>query len=252
MRFFFLREEPASALGAWRPPSELDQHLRALRFRAGESLLLIRPGGEAIQAIYSGSGTLSLLGPCEPPHLPLLPVALATAWPKGSRADDLMTRAAEAAVERILPLDCARSVVGRDELSPRRWDRWERILRETCQQSGLSKLPLLDRTAVPLREVLKAMPDADAIALMPGGRPLQQELERRQPQSVLLIVGPEGGFSPEEEEWMRDAGIGSAGLLPNLLRIESAGPFAAGICQHHFMARGAHDEPSQPRSRKET
>ncbi len=239
MRFFFLREEPAALQGDWQPPAELDAHLRALRFHAGEALLLMLPRGGALKAQYSGPGRLLLQGLTELPRLPLMPVTLATAWPKGTRADDLMARAAEAGVERIVPLACARSVVGREDFSPQRCERWERILRETCQQSRRPTLPQLERAAVPLREVLKEAPLAHPITLMPGAWPLQHELDLRQPREVLLIVGPEGGLSPEEEEWLRGAGVGTAGLLPTILRIEAAGPLAAAICQHDFLARSA-------------
>jgi 16S rRNA (uracil1498-N3)-methyltransferase len=239
MRFFFLQEEPAALQGEWQPPTDLDQHLRALRFHPGAELLLMLPRGGALKAIYAAPGRLLLQGLTELPRLPLMPITLATAWPKGGRADDLMTRAAEAGVERILPLACARSVVGREEFSPQRWLRWERILRETCQQARRPILPMLERAAVPVAEVLKEAPLAHPIALMPGAWPLQHELDLRQPREVLLIVGPEGGFSPEEEEWLRSAGVGTAGLLPTILRIESAGPIAAAICQHDFLARSA-------------
>lgn len=240
MRFFFLREEPAALQGEWQPPAELDQHLRALRLSLGELLLLLLPRGGALRAAYAGPGRLVLQGLAEPPRLPLMPVTLATAWPKGTRADDLMARAAEAGVERIVPLGCARSVAGREDFSPQRCERWERILRETCQQARRPTLPALERVPVPLREVLKEAPLAHPIALLPGGWPLQHELDLRQPREVLLIVGPEGGFHPDEEEWLRAAGAGTASLLPTILRIESAGPFAAGICQHDFMARNAY------------
>lgn len=239
MRFFFLQEEPAALQGEWQPPADLDQHLRALRFNPGELLLLMLPRGGAVKAVYAAPGRLILQGLTEPPRLPLLPITLATAWPKGARADDLVARAAEAGVERILPLACARSVVGREEFSPQRCARWERILRETCQQTRRPTLPMLERAVVPLADVLKEAPLAHPIALMPGAWPLQHELDLRQPREVLLIVGPEGGFSPEEELALKKAGVGTAGLLPTILRIESAGPLAAAICQHDFVTRSA-------------
>lgn len=240
MRIFFLREEPPALQGEWLPPAELDQHLRALRFHAGDSLLLLLPRGGALRASVAAPGRLLLHGLAEPPRLPLLPVTLATAWPKGPRADDLVVRAAEAGVERILPIRCARSVVGRDEFSPQRLERWDRLLRETCQQARRPTLPALDRAPVDLRAAPAEAPLAHPIALTPGGWPLQHELDLRQPREVLLLVGPEGGFAPEEEEWLASRGIARASILPTILRIEAAGPIAAAICQHDFLTRSAY------------
>lgn len=239
MRFFFLQAEPPALVGAWQPPVELARHLKALRLSAGDAILLLLPRGGAVRAELAGGSTLQLQGLSEPPRLPLLPVTLATAWPKGARADDLVCRAAEAGVERIVPLHCARSVTGREDFSGGRWERWERLLRETCQQCRRPTLPTLDRAPAPLREVLREAPLAHPIALLPGGWPLQHELDLRAPREVLLIVGPEGGFAPEEERWLETAGIAKAGLLPTILRIEAAGPLAAALCQHDFLARSA-------------
>jgi len=239
MRFFFLQQEPPELHGPWQPPAELDRHLRALRCGPNEPVLLLLPRGGAVRARMDTARGLHLEGLAEVPRLPLMPITLATAWPKGSRADDLVQRAAESGVERIVPLRCARSVVGREEFSMARHERWLRILRETCQQCRRPVLPNLDRQPVDLKEVLKEAPLAHPIALLPGGWPLQHELDLRAPREVLLIVGPEGGFDDQEELWLADAGVATAGLVPTILRIEAAGPLAAAICQHDFVARSA-------------
>lgn len=239
MRFFFLQQEPPELHGLWQPPAELERHLRALRCDPEEALLLLLPRGGALRARVDATRGLRLEGLAEVPRLPLMPITLATAWPKGNRADELVQRAAESGVERIVPLRCARSVVGREELSAERNERWQRILRETCQQCRRPTLPALERRPVPLREVLQEAPLAHPIALLPGAWPLQHELDLRAPREVLLIVGPEGGFDDEEELWLADTGVATAGLVPTILRIEAAGPLAAAICQHDFLARSA-------------
>ncbi len=239
MRFFFLQQEPPDLHGPWQPPAELERHLRALRCGPEEPLLLLLPRGGALRARVDGARGLQLEGLAEVPRLPLMPITLATAWPKGNRADELVQRAAESGVERIVPLLCARSVVGREEFSSARQERWQKILRETCQQCRRPTLPALDRRPVALEDALKEAPLAHPIALLPGAWPLQHELDLRAPREVLLIVGPEGGFDDREEAWLAETGISTAGLVPTILRIEAAGPLAAAICQHDFVARSA-------------
>ena len=237
MRFFFLDTAPDLTSGPWNPGPELGRHLRALRFQPGEELLLLPPTGDAILAVFQSHKEVELQGSQARPVLPLLDLTLASAWPKGSRGDELVRRATESGVTRLSPISCERSVVGRGDFSPSRLQRWNKIAMEVCQQSRRPEPPLMGTNPVPLAEIRSLAPDAHPIALVPGTWPLSMELDLHQPTSVLIAIGPEGGFSPNEERMLRDLGFSFCGLVPTILRIEAAGPLAAGICQHHFLAR---------------
>lgn len=240
MRFFFLSTPPESDTGPWHPGPELSRHLKALRFRTGEEFLLLPPSGEAILAVFHSVDRVELLSRRPRPQLPLLDVTLATAWPKGSRGDDLIRRCTENGVSRILPLACTRSVVGRGDLGPGRQQRWKKIIQEVCQQSRRPVLPEIEATPLELTELRDAVPVAHGIALVPGTWPLGMELDLHRPERVLLVVGPEGGFTDVEEAQLRDLQFSFAGLSPTILRIEAAGPLAIGLCQHHFLMRQGH------------
>ncbi|MGB0952009.1 MAG: RsmE family RNA methyltransferase [Planctomycetota bacterium] len=240
MRFFFLTTLPESETGPWHPSPELRRHFKALRFGPGEEFLLLPPTAGAIQAVFHSADRVELLGRAPRPSLPLLDVRLATAWPKGSRGDDLVRRCAESGVAQIIPLRCERSVVGRKDLGSSRQQRWQKILQEVCQQCGRPELPLLSPDPVDLDALPTLFPEHRIIALVPGTWPLGMELDLHRPEKVLLVIGPEGGFSPAEEARMRDLGFHFSGLVPTILRIEAAAPLAVGICQHHFLMRQGH------------
>ena len=129
---------------------------------------------------------------------------------------------------------CERSVAGRKEVSASRLERWNRLARETSQQCGRPVAPAIRPKPILLERAVEESPLARAVALVPGSWPLAMELALHTPRELLLLVGPEGGFSERELEWMDQKGVSKAGLLPTVLRVEAAGPMAAAICQHWF------------------
>ncbi len=234
MRFFFLNAEPEQLTGVWTPPTELLRHLKALRLEAKVDFLLMLPNGGAVRAHFDQNGDIELCGLCEVPQLPLLPITLASAWPKGKRAEDLVIRATEAGVERIIPLLCERSISGRKTLSSNKLERLNKLARETCQQCNRPYPPLIEQQPVRLKDIVQEAPTARPIALIPDSWPLAMELTLNPPKELLLLIGPEGGFSPLEEAWLDAQKIVKSGLLPTVLRIEAAGPSAATVCQHWY------------------
>lgn len=233
MRFFFLDEAPENQVGSWTPPKELQHHLKALRFGVEETFLLVLPDGTGLHARPLDRRMLQLDGPAPVPALDLHPIQLATAWPKGKRAEDLVIRACEAGVTRIQPIIFERSVSGREPLSANQVERLQRLMRETCQQLGRAQLPELEPHPLPWDAVRAADPNATAFCLHPRSQPLLEAFEQLKPQSSLLLVGPEGGINPAEEAGLREQKWAFAGLLPTILRIEAAGPTGAALLQHH-------------------
>ncbi|MCH2101571.1 MAG: 16S rRNA (uracil(1498)-N(3))-methyltransferase [Planctomycetes bacterium] len=235
MRFFFLDEAPNPLLGPWTPPKELQHHVKALRFGAEETFLLLLPDGSGLAARVLDRSSLELLGPTEVPKLQLHPTHLATAWPKGKRAEDLVIRACEAGVTRIQPTLFERSISGRESLSGNQIKRFQRLIRETCQQLGRTELLELVADPLPWQEIRATEPRARAFCLHPGAPPLSHIVDKLAPSCSLLLVGPEGGISAAEKIQIEDQGWVFVGLLPTILRTEAAGPLAAALIQHAGM-----------------
>ena len=154
-----------------------------------------------------------------PPQVPNL--ILATAIAKGDRQSTLLDMATQLGISAWQPLLCHRSVSKPGKNS---YDRWQRICLEACKQSGSARLPELLPAAKPEdvakaacaegREVLLAHPDGEA---MNATSDLDKLLLDK-----LLMVGPEGGFSDDEEKRIVAAGARKISLGQNILRIETA------------------------------
>jgi len=237
VRFFFLDAAPENFEGNWTPPRELQHHLKALRFGPNDEFLLILPDGRALLAQQPDRAELVLQGWTKIPQLDLLPITLATAWPKGKRAEDLVVRACEAGVDCIQPVVFERSVSGRDGVSKNQMERLQRIAREVCQQVGRPQVPEIRADAVELKQARDIAPNAQPICLRPSSPPLQRQLDANSLQGVLLLVGPEGGTSPTEEAALLEQEWAFAALLPTILRIEAAGPLGAALCQAWYSQR---------------
>jgi 16S rRNA (uracil1498-N3)-methyltransferase len=230
-RFFFVEQLPALSDSPWTAPSELVRHIRALRLDVGSEIVLLPQSGDGVAAELLENSDLLLKSVIKRPFLDLPNISIASAWPKGSRGDELVRRATELGVKRLIPLSCERSVVGRKELSPSKVTRWHKITKEVCQQCRRTDLPLIEGELLTIKQLASTFSDHLRICLSPGATPLGQVVAQSD-QPILLIVGPEGGFSPAEEQQLKEDGAQLAGIGQTILRIEAAGPTALAIASH--------------------
>lgn len=159
---------------------------------------------------------------------PLRPeVIIACPPPKGPRAEMMIDQLSQAGVSRLAPLITERSVV---EPRGSRIDKWRTITAvESARQCGRAWLMEIDEPA-PLADCLEAHRTlrifvADARGTTPGDAMTPFDAGR----TVLLLVGPEGGFSDAEREIIDAAGAERMTLGPHILRLETAAVIGAGL-----------------------
>ena len=133
-----------------------------------------------------------------------------------------LEKATELGVTRVVPLAAARSEKALLAAAPKRAERWRKILLESAQQSRRVQLPLLEPLAKP--EKAFATQNGLRILLSEGSEatPLRQALSGQEASSVVLAIGPEGGWTDEEFAAARAAGFVEASLGKLILRAETA------------------------------
>ncbi len=159
-------------------------------------------------------------------------ITLAQALPEASKMDWIIEKAVELGVAAIQPLAAQRCVT---RLSGERLDKrhahWEGIIVAASEQSGRNRLALL----APLADVNKWLaqpPQQPRILLSPrGNETLAAWASARAAQDVTLMVGPEGGFSKEEEDAAMTAGAIAVTMGSRVLRTETAALAAAATLQ---------------------
>lgn len=159
-------------------------------------------------------------------------VTLGQGLPKSDKMDLIVQKATELGVAKIAPLITERTIVKiRDE--EKRVLRWQKICREAAMQSNRLDIPQVeairsfrDFILSPDPGPLTPDPSALPLKLLPweeGTEPIKKVL-RQSPNArhIIVLIGPEGGFSQEEALQAQGQGFHPVSLGPNILRTETA------------------------------
>jgi len=209
---------------------------RVLRLRIGDEVLLFNgDGGEfgAVITDVSRSAVKLHVGSrrervVESP----LKVNLVQGVSRGERMDIVVQKATELGVFRITPVMSARSVVRLDgDKRDKRAAHWTKIAQGACEQCGRTVVPLVEPPRSFKSWIEGLMPgDSERLVLHPGTGASLSGL-RHLPQSVQLLIGPEGGLSAAELDQATAAGFTACTLGPRILRTETAAIAAIAILQ---------------------
>ncbi len=171
-------------------------------------------------------------------------MTLGQALPKGGTMDDIVRKATEIGVTRIVPLESERTQVHLEAgRSDKKRERWEAAALEACKQCGNPWLPEI----APLQRASTFMESARdydlklIASLHPGARSLKAVLAsgQRPPRRVLWLVGPEGDFTPAEMSVAQSAGFEPVTLGPLVLRCETAAVYALAILSYELQQGAA-------------
>jgi 16S rRNA (uracil1498-N3)-methyltransferase len=154
---------------------------------------------------------------------------LAIGMPANERMDWLLEKATELGAASVQALMTERCVVRLDgERARKKADHWSSIAIASCEQCGRNQVPLVTQ-ALPMREWLAQLGQADAglrvvLSFREGARTLPVLLQEAAGvmADVTVLAGPEGGFSPTEEQQALARGFLPVTLGPRILRSETA------------------------------
>lgn len=156
---------------------------------------------------------------------PELRVTLLLSIVKFGRFEWCLEKATELGAIEIVPLAAARCDKALIAAAAKRAPRWNKILLESAQQARRVRPPELKPVARPAGIFRVAAALAGLPVLLserPGAPALRKVLEGKQADSVILAIGPEGGWADDERVFAEAAGFLEASLGPNILRTETA------------------------------
>ena len=206
--------------------------LRVMRMRVGDVCEVFDGAGNAARAelvATAGNSHMTLkVAELLPPMPPVAGITLALAIPKGSNMDLIVQKAVELGVSRIIPLVTERTIVRiKPSEAADKTDKWRRTVLEACKQCGVNKLPVVEEPQS-YKNFLQRQ-DLPALrvqcAIVPHALPIRTVLEKGRTvgsSDCVLLIGPEGDFSPAEYAEGEAAGFIPTGLGPIILRVETA------------------------------
>ncbi|HMH42898.1 MAG TPA: 16S rRNA (uracil(1498)-N(3))-methyltransferase [Pyrinomonadaceae bacterium] len=244
-RFYASPQAFASDAKSVTLTAEETRHLRdVLRLKSGEEVYVFDGRGRevrgTVQSITRDSTEVSVGSEVDPaqPESPLR-LTLAVALLKGEKFDLVMQKATELGVARVIPVITARADVKlrNDDDAERKLIRWRRIALEATKQCGRARLMDIENPVA--FDNLIVRPKGDQLRLMFSERDgtslataVGETGERR--NSVIAIVGSEGGWTDEEIDQAGEAEWKIVTLGGRILRAETAAIVVAALLQHRF------------------
>ena len=226
-RFFV--DRPLASGAEVELPDRVVRHVAVLRMRIGDSLTLFDgAGGEhecALSSIRKNSVRARVIAWHDLERESGIQITLALGLSGADHMDYAMQKSTELGVRAIRPLATERSVVRlSEERAERRLAHWRNLVAAACEQCGRNRLPEVHPVAT-LGELLSgAESGAQRLLLTPAGTVRLRELAPA--DRIIVLIGPEGGLSEDEEHRVLKAGFTAVRVGPRVLRTETA-PLAA-------------------------
>lgn len=163
-------------------------------------------------------------------------IVLAIPLLKEQKMDLILQKATELGVSKIIPIIMERSIVKIDNSKEnKKVERWLKICKEASEQSKRNSIPEITKIMT-LRELVKE----DGLKLVCSTEEKENNLKKfltvnKNYDKIIIVVGPEGGISPKEEEYLVSEGFTRVSLGKRIMRVETVPMFILSALNYEFM-----------------
>lgn len=226
MANFYITPENISGDTAYITGEEAKHISRVLRLKAGDKAVLCDGTGYFYDAVFKEftkeTVTAKITKKRPADTEPEVKITVYQCIPKNPKLETIVQKLTEIGVCRIVPVSSARCVAKIEK--EEKLSRLQKIAREAAKQSKRGVVPAVCGV-LSFKEAAKEAAKAD-VSVIPYEEEctlsLKQALNGRKPQTVSIIIGPEGGFEKEETEFAAECGIKPVTLGKRILRTETA------------------------------
>lgn len=162
-------------------------------------------------------------------------VIIACSLIKEQKMDYLLQKSTELGVDEIIPLITERTIVKINK-KDNKINRWGRIIKESCEQCHRNDVPIINEI-INLKDIVKYKKDINILCntteMSKNIKKVLQDSTKR--DIILIVVGPEGGFSNKEVEYLIKNGFTSTTLGKNVLRAETVPLYILSVINYEFL-----------------
>lgn len=208
------------------PPDAAHHAAKVLRMEAGHEVTLFNGEGGEYRALITHIGkngvTVKTTAFHEREAESALEITLAQAISGGDRMDFTLQKAVELGIRHIQPIAGERSVVRLSgERAEKRLHHWQQIVISACEQCGRNRVPVVE-PILTLSNWLGQLPSGGIRLTLAPDAPIRLRELPQPSEPVTLLVGPEGGLTPDEIRAAASCGFTPVRLGPRVLRTETA------------------------------
>ncbi len=213
---------------------------RVLRLRPGEEVRLLDGANlwdAVLETVEANETTARIVALCPSPEAPAKAM-LVQGLPKADKLELIAQKGTELGMWELWPVEMTYCVAKADKAdkAEKKRERLSRIALEAAKQSGRAHVPQVE-AAASFAQTLEKLKKVDLVLVaweeeraLPMSKAVKSYVaEHGMPETVAIIVGPEGGISVKEWEALRDIGAVSVTLGRRILRTETAGLCALSV-----------------------
>lgn len=253
MHRFFIDEEAIEGEVVKVTGSDFNHISHSLRMKKGDQFIVNNGDGlDYIVEIGKISGQMvigTIIDSEKNKNEPSINVTLAQAVPKKNNMDLIVQKCTEIGIKKIIPIYTERTIVKLSgKKRQKKIDRWRKIAEEAAKQSGRGVIPVIgqlieftnlesifseyelilipweDEQKLALKEILECLYSDNQNNVQNNNFNKSKQNNRDiKTKNILIIIGPEGGFSPDEIQYVEKSGGYAVTLGPRILRTETAG-----------------------------
>jgi 16S rRNA (uracil1498-N3)-methyltransferase len=217
-----------------------------LRLQTGDAITVLDGSGQEYDVTLTAVNSAETVGQITTQRRaagePTVEVTLFQSLLAREKFEWVLQKATEVGVAQVAPVLTERSLVRVKRMEDNKLDRWRRIVAEAAEQSHRGRIPKLDQVCT-FPEAMVRLRDFDRCLI---AAPFQQAAALRDTlrglggteSSIALLIGPEGGFTPEEVAQAVETGAVPISLGPRVLRTETAAVVAAALVLYELGEMG--------------
>ena len=155
---------------------------------------------------------------------------------KETKMDLILQKATELGVSKIIPVEMERSIIKLNkEKEDKKIERWMRIAKEASEQSMRVNIPVITEV-----KKLKELENETGLKLVCSTKEKENTIKmflqsHKSYDKINVVIGPEGGISPKEEEYLNSIGFKSINLGKNIMRVETVPLYILSVLNYENM-----------------